>query len=341
MHLKNFKGFRDTEIPEFRKVNLILGGQNVGKTSLLEAVVFVAGDAYSNNQPSSRSNLPSIFRPSEGHDASRFWRGLIGTKQKPLNIKVEASFGVDSYQMSGYLRNDDAPYRFGEKTNDQGDDLDSWEVDYSRFKEFETAPWFYGSSKLTPSIPQSGDIPEPFSAFPKKASEQVELYGRLVTGRKKYAITDLLKQIEPRLESIEAVAPDGENRVYVELAGHPVLLPLSQLGHGFTRLFELYSGLAVTDSKLALIDEIENGIHYSALPTVFQGIRELAESNGVQSIVTTHSLEAIKAACEVFEDKPEDFQLIRLERTKDDNIRAVAINDENLKTVMASGWEIR
>ncbi len=150
----------------------------------------------------------------------------------------------------------------------------------------------------------------------------------------------MLQKIDSRVEGIDAVAPDGEHRVYVDLDdGH--VLPLSQLGHGFTRLFELYAGLAVTESKLALIDEIENGIHYSALPILFQGVRQLSEANGVQSIITTHSLECIKSAYEVFEDTLEDFQMIRLERSDDGSTRAVVIADENLRTVMEAGWEIR
>jgi len=40
IHIQGFKGFKDTRIDSLRKVNLILGGQNVGKTSLLEAVYF-------------------------------------------------------------------------------------------------------------------------------------------------------------------------------------------------------------------------------------------------------------------------------------------------------------
>ena len=215
-------------------------------------------------------------------------------------------------------------------------------------KEFGSVDLFTGFNPGNLSVSQSFNLQsnlrlsEPYTAsiFSTGAVSQVKLYGQLVVKKKKTRVLNLLQQIEPRISSIDAIAPDGEHRIYIDLNGGEVL-PIGQLGHGFTRLFELYSGLAVTDSKLALIDEIENGIHYSALPTVFQGIRELAESNGVQSIITTHSLEAIKAACEVFKDKPEDFQLIRLERTNDDNIRAVAINDENLKTVMASGWEIR
>ena len=347
MHLKNFKGFRDTEIAEFRKVNLIVGGQNVGKTSLLEAVVFVAGD--DDDSKRSRGRLPEIFRPNEGGDSVRFWESIVGTKNKPLQPAVMATLKYRVAFMGGY------------------ENIVNLEIAENWFRKYSNLTSYFSIGKLSLNIPKIGNVdliigrgelkvdnksmilnelqpyiqtPHPFSIFTEFASEQVKIYGQLVIKKKKRAVLKLLQKIESRIESIDAIAPDGEQRVYAEL-NNEQLLPLSQLGHGFTRLFELYSGLAVTDSKLALIDEIENGIHYSALPTVFQGIRELSESSGVQSIITTHSLECIQAACEVFKDKPEDFQIIRLERTEDDNVRAVAINDENLATVMASGWEIR
>lgn len=340
LHLQNFKGFKDTLIPELRKVNLILGGQNVGKTSLLEAVVFVAGEVYNTNTAAALSFLPQIFRPCEGHDAGRFWRGLVGTEKTPIDISVTAIIDSKLYALGGYRA------EFGPKIT--GSPLAFEEVDFEKLHAnslalhidgLGTVSWASCSTGLL--RPAGAEIPHPFPVYSKKAAEQVELYGRLVTGKKKKEIIRLLKKIEPRLDSVDAVAPDGEHRVYVELSDGDTLQPLSQLGHGFTRLFELYAGLAVTDSKLALIDEIENGIHYSALPTLFQGIRELSEANGVQSIITTHSAECIKSAYEVFQDKLEDFQLIRLERTDDGNVRAVVIADENLKTVMEAGWEIR
>ena len=98
----------------------------------------------------------------------------------------------------------------------------------------------------------------------------------------------------------------------------------------------------MTDAKLALIDEIENGIHYSSLPTLFQGIQDIAANNNVQTLMTTHSWDCIKAAYKTFADAGnlEDFQLIRLER-EGDNVRAVVINDEMLETVMEAGYEVR
>ena len=128
--------------------------------------------------------------------------------------------------------------------------------------------------------------------------------------------------------------------MYVDLDDAFQMLPMPQLGHGFARLFAIYSELFVTNSDLALIDEIENGIHYSALPTVFRGIREIAESKDVQSMITTHSWECVRAACEVFKDKPEDFQAIRLERDGD-NIVAVCIPGDRVLRMVEQDMEIR
>lgn len=337
LHIQNFKGFKDTKISEFRKVNLILGGQNVGKTSLLEAVVFATGDIRDVNSSGSINRLPQMFRPCEGKgDALRFWKSIVGEIKDRNNLYIEASFKKKSIHEDGY----DVVESYSLASHRQNFKQKNTVKIKFDIDGLELVDWYVCENPVSFGV-RIDKIPQPFPVFPTKALDQVELYGRLVTKRKKKEIVRLLGKIEPRLESIDAVAPDGEHRIYIELSDVDVLRPIAQLGHGFTRLFELYAGLAVTESKLALIDEIENGIHYSALPTLFQGVRDLAELNGVQSIITTHSLECIKSAYEVFQDKFDDFQLIRLERTEDDNVRAVIINDENLKTIMESGWEIR
>ena len=326
LHIQEFKGLRDVNIPELRKVNLILGGQNVGKTSLLEAIIFVAGDAFDQNSPGGLGRLAETFRACEGHDAQRFWDRLIGTESAPTNVHVKAVINSHDYVMGGLKTTNETPVE--------------WSLS---IKGLGSTRLFHNTSNERYSIKSNGaEVPQPFPAFSKTAADQVTLYGRLVIGKKKRMVLQLLQNIDSRVDGIDAVAPDGEHRVYVDLVdGH--VLPLSQLGHGFTRLFELYAGLAVTESKLALIDEIENGIHYSALPTLFQGVRELSESNGVQSIITTHSWECIRAAYKNFADAGslKDFQLIRLERDSENNIRAVVINDEALDTVMEAGHEIR
>ena len=72
IHIQGFKGFKDTHIGPLRKVNLVVGGQNVGKTSLLEAVWLAMGVEF--NEPSKLIGIQNFtfpFRQMEGNDAER------------------------------------------------------------------------------------------------------------------------------------------------------------------------------------------------------------------------------------------------------------------------------
>ena len=71
IHIQGFKNFKDTKIEPLRKVNLILGGQNVGKTSLLEAVWLGAGNL------GNVYKLPSIFRLGDDGDVRRFFESVF------------------------------------------------------------------------------------------------------------------------------------------------------------------------------------------------------------------------------------------------------------------------
>lgn len=285
IHIQGFKGFRDTKIEPLRKVNLVVGGQNVGKTSLLEGVH--AGLTGVGQSP---------FRPNEGSDYQRYFQNAFRGNFQAIYLR---SFAGDLMQL--YLSS--------------------------------------GNLGATGTGPMPNPVPIPLY-LPSQGS-LVNLFGEIVVARKKRELTELLRRVESRLLSLDAVSPDGEQRIYAEIEGIAQTLPLPDLGHGFARLLYLFCTLMKTQGSLALIDEVESGIHYSALPTLLEGIKVVAQQQDVQTIMTTHSMDCIKAACKVFEDSPEDFQIIRLERTDDDNVRAILINDDKLSTVMDAEWEIR
>ena len=85
IHIQGFKDFKDTKIEPLRKVNLILGGQNVGKTSLLEAVWLGAG-----NVPKIH-DLSSIFRLEEDGDAKRYFESVF-SRYNLFCITLEKDF---------------------------------------------------------------------------------------------------------------------------------------------------------------------------------------------------------------------------------------------------------
>lgn len=325
IHIKGFKGFKDTEIEPIRKVNLILGGQNVGKTSLLEAVYLGASYVKDLNK------LPSVFRRTEGHDAQRFMQTALTGK----NVRIDL-FSEDGIKLSTCVNS-------ARDTPTPGARVAGFGAGGINIEQYvHTSPNAALSSDAGLVQRLSFAHPLPVSIHLPDQIQAVQLFDKIVIARKKKQLLELLRSIEPRLEDMHSLSPDGEQRIYIEMTGHAVALPLPLLGHGFSRLVYLYCSLLITESKLALIDEVENGIHYSSLPTLFQGIQEIAAKHNVQTMMTTHSWECIRAAYNTFAKAKhlQDFQLIRLER-EGDNVRAIAINDENLDSVMEAGYEVR
>lgn len=324
IHIQAFKGFADTRITPLRKVNLILGGQNVGKTSLLEAVYLGASSVHNYQQ------LASLFRVAEGRDSQRYVQSVLAKAERQIDLVDERGITLRTLINPKSLSRLDS----GGFQNVGGIEQDSILIQRMIAGRFINA---LDASKKLPFVDPltvSVHLPNQFGL--------VQLLDQTVMSRKKRVLLEMLRAIEPRLEDMHSLSPDGEPRIYVELKGDGDALPLPLLGHGFSRLVHLYCSLLVTNAKLALIDEIENGIHYSSLPLLFLGIQDIAVRHDVQTMMTTHSWDCIRAAYNAFADTDslKDFQLIRLERDGD-NVRAVVINDEALDTVMEAGYEVR
>lgn len=76
------------------------------------------------------------------------------------------------------------------------------------------------------------------------------------------------------------------------------------------------------ENGVLLVDEVENGIHYSVLQNLWQVLDVVSARNNVQVIATTHSRECQIAAVRAFE-KGNDLRLVRLRRNRAD-LSAVA-----------------
>ena len=120
-------------------------------------------------------------------------------------------------------------------------------------------------------------------------------------------------------------------------------MPIKVMGGGMVRLASIVLALSDAHNGIVLIDEIENGLHYSILPDVWKAIERAADDFNVQVFATTHSLEMIRAAHEAFkDDDPYDFRLIRLDRsTKTDEIYATTYDKEGMAAAVELNAEVR
>jgi predicted ATPase len=325
LQIKNFRCFRDLKIEPLKRINLLTGQNNTGKTCILEALTLLFDDSPSNQNL--RGGLPGLFRTVGGDWNENFWKWLFYNKDQAKDIEIKSSF--------------DNSKDFVVSVTSHG-----WDTNTMPANLWYKGEWSVAKVPSFMSGHKPADFkPAVFSTHPTDPTRDAADYQRVILKRRKKQVEKLLREIEPRLEAIEALRIGDQNQspsplIYADL-GLSEMIPVTQLGQGFNRLLDIYSEIVVEDAKLLLIDEIENGLHHSVLPVIWKGLFLAAREFDVQIFATTHSWECILAADKAARsDKSYDLALIRLDRVKDD-IKATVIDDKSLSTAKELQWEMR
>lgn len=107
--------------------------------------------------------------------------------------------------------------------------------------------------------------------------------------------SNILQLVYPNVDKVNLLKmPDGRNVPFVALR-NGVRMPLSELGDGMTHIANILIALISAQNGILLLDEVESGLHYTTLQTIWKSIFDIATRLNVQVIATTHSVDCIKA----------------------------------------------
>jgi AAA15 family ATPase/GTPase len=119
-------------------------------------------------------------------------------------------------------------------------------------------------------------------------------------------------------------------------------VPLRRLGDGITRLFGIALALVNAKDGLLLIDEIENGLHYSLQAEIWQFIFRVARRLNVQVFATSHSWDMIEAFQEAAQKGfQSDGLLIRLQSKADKRVIPTIFDYRKLAIATREYIEVR
>jgi hypothetical protein len=130
----------------------------------------------------------------------------------------------------------------------------------------------------------------------------VEHLSRVVDDGKKDLAVHLLQMFDPDALDLDVVASGGREAVRVTHRARGVV-DLSSFGDGMRRSAALALALTRASQGVLLVDDIEAGIHHSVLRPVLAKLIEAAATSQVQILATTHSLEAVDAIIGSVEDR--------------------------------------
>lgn len=360
--VKNYRGFREVTISNLKRINLIAGMNNSGKTSLLEALFIHAGK----NNPDLLLRV-NAFRGMDTLkiDLSNWsempWESLFHNRDisKPIEFNATLDSKVrsqlistktprDSYELDTSTSRNKSKYF--DSTFDHSSSTIASPIPNTKVLQLEEHTGKKSSRNTLTFTPQgvhldktpSPDFPGYFIYSRKMPSnkEDAELFGKLDILGETETLVDILKIIEPRLKRLTTVYVNDVPTIHGDI-GLEKLLPLTHMGEGISRLASFLLRISNCKDGVVFIDEIENGFHYSVLGGIWKAIFHISKEYNVQVFATTHSYECAKSANNAFSgDKNYDFAYYRLDRL-DDVIIVNSYDNDTLNYAFKTDIEVR
>jgi AAA domain, putative AbiEii toxin, Type IV TA system len=156
-------------------------------------------------------------------------------------------------------------------------------------------------------------------------------------------VMSALHLIDDRISSLAFVENASQNydRIpIVKIKGVDEPFPLKSMGDGITRLLQIILTLVNARNGLLLIDEFENGLHWTVQPQVWDVVFQLAEKLNVQVFATTHSRDCVRGFDEAWRKYPDLGAFFRLDN-KNGSIKTTEYTAETLTDAIDMDVEVR
>ena len=370
--IQNYRCFKDFHIDDLARVNLIVGMNNRGKTSLLEAVYLLVNQgklqclidllnsrgeiAVERSTPAPTPSPSSsevflrrdVFYPSFIH----IFYGHNLSSNEAINIQSQKedslSFGVQPHPIPQQLQ-------LFEDSEYIETDVSAFELVFSYGHDIETKLPVSSNGAYRARTSQLRNLYQStlslsisnrslFLTTSNLSFEQLAvLWDGITLTPKEESVVAALQILEPDVERISFTSRQTSNSgILLKLRGQRNPIPLGSMGDGIRRILTLAMAAVTVEKGFLLIDEIDTGLHYETQSDMWRLVLEVAQQLNVQVFATTHSWDCISAFQEAL-DQIEDSsvgKLFRLSR-KGENIRAVEYTPDDLSIAVRQSIEVR
>ena len=143
------------------------------------------------------------------------------------------------------------------------------------------------------------------------------------------------------IQFVKSAASRQERIALARTEGGGEPLPLRSMGDGSTRLFQIILALVSAKDGVLLVDEFENGLHWSVQGKVWKIVFRLAAQLNVQVFASTHSCDCIRGFGEAWGQEKNVGAFFRLTVDPDGNGQAKLYAPETLADAVETEVEVR
>lgn len=398
--IENFRCFKCFELQQLGRVNLLVGENNSGKTSILEAIQLLC--SRTNLEPLSEMMIHRGEYFCEENDRRRreldichlfYGHEIIpNTKLSILGIRdnileqLNLSIGIRSTPASKFIHDIEDAARNSESNIPENviqelknrlrqelkkeisiniDDDFSYNSEELAF----SVKWINGdASEETIKIPLSPndglDINLVRHSFRDVRNQQqktqfvtsssfatqdmIELFDRVVLTDNEKGVLNALQTIEPNIVKIASVNPyvirnsfESRSGFVVRLSDSNQRVPIGSMGDGVWRMLGLSLAIVCAQDGVLFVDEIDTGLHFTAMSDMWKLICKTAKELNVQVFATTHNSDCWRSLSSIAREEDATEDGITIQRIEKDKDVAVSFNEREIVIAAEREIEVR
>ena len=359
LQLNGYRGFKSYTLNDLARVNLLVGKNNCGKTSVLEAINLLTD----NGSLRVLAKFASQRRQRYFWFSERPYRDVEVLDITPVFFGYRMEPGTELALLSNRSRLSMQMVPLAEVADDLYSDSDIQRV-VRDTGETPSAGLKITASSLTDTVPifpvteggsliysdrlrryaQWGTVCRSrfLSSIPMYTGEIRNIWDKVIREGREASLIHALRTLEPDIESIHLLTGDWSTTdVLVGVQGDGPRIGIGSFGEGMRRLLDLALALIDSANGVLLIDEIDTGLHWTVMEELWRFVIGAARQSDIQVFATTHSYDCIEGLASLMQNDPglaADVSLQKVERALS---QAVALRGEQLPVAIEQDIEVR
>jgi hypothetical protein len=371
LHIEGYRGFDDFEMDDLGRINLLVGTNNSGKTSVLEAIYLLssAGDPASLGQllwqrgerlppqPSGTGDR-SLRRSQFELDVSHLFTGHEAQPGSSIRISAanRAPARTIEYSMAELSPRD----QIGIFGPDDESGLTSrlvLRVSGNPKPEFGIIPLTRAGGIYSDSIDMPARRARQRTSDASRAhfittesftgDELAAMWDRIALTPSEGLVLKALQFLDCDIERIAAQATSGpyyssqaRGGFIVKRKGSEQPVPIGSMGDGMWRMLAMAIAITQCAGGVLLVDEIDTGLHYSVMSQMWSLIYNTAKDLDVQVFATTHSYDCVYSLAQICSDR--DMQRsVTVQRIESGKKRSIPYDEEEITVAATRDIEVR
>jgi predicted ATPase len=377
LEVTNFRTFKQFAMADLGQINLCVGTNNCGKTSVLEAISILAsrgrpeslwtalarrGEHWLEDSTRGPNRLElDICHLFHGHELGPASTFSIGASNDQVTQRLTASILEHDPDPESLDANDrlqsrqEVLFDLSESEGTLGGRLTlalQWDGPTPVIQQFPISRrGGLRADALDRPVRKRQDDAAPVRSIATEAltrDEIVALFEAIVLTPEEEVAIEALRTIEP---TIERIAPIGSDRrryypqdrggIVVKLRDSRQRIPIGSMGDGIWRMLGIALSLARAQGGILLVDEIDTGLHYSVMADMWRMVLQTAVRLDVQVFATTHSRDCYESLAAISRSDVVSNGRVSIQRIERGKSRAVAFSERDIVIAAERAIEVR